>query len=88
MTDAIAQHYATEAARLLADDTLAEAMTQVRMDALVALSTVDLVNNQSEALRLQAIATCLVDVKDRLTAFILAMGTKDGGHDPNKPSAE
>lgn len=83
MTDPIAVHYAGEAARLLADDVLAEAMTNVRTEALVALSTVD-ANNTTEILRLQAIANCLQDVRDWLDAKIKALGTSDGGFDPNK----
>ena len=81
MTD----YYAKEAARLLADDTLAEAMTNVRMKALVALADVDAADTK-EILRLQAIAGCLSDVRDELHAMILATGESDGGFDPNQPA--
>lgn len=80
-------HYAKEAARLLADDTLAEAMTAVKMRALVALSTVD-PDDKTEILRLQAIANCLDDVKTELEAAILATGRSDGGFDPNSGPAQ
>ena len=80
------QHYAKEAARLLGDDTLASAMTVVRTNALLALATVD-ASATNEILRLQAIANCLSEVRDQLEAAIVAMGTADGGHDPNKPTA-
>jgi hypothetical protein len=85
--NAVEQHYAKEAERLLADDTLATAMTVVRTQALVALSTVD-ASDTKEILRLQAIANCLADVRDQLEAAIKAMGSADGGFDPNKPTSE
>lgn len=80
------QHYAKEAARLLGDETLAEAMTTVRMNALVALAEAD-ASDTKKILRLQAIANCLADVRDQLEAAIKAMGSADGGYDPNKPTA-
>lgn len=81
------EHLAREAERLLQDETLADAMTAVRTDALVALSVVD-ATNTNEILRLQAIANCLQEVRDLLEAAITASGRKDGGYDPNKPTAE
>ena len=86
MTTAAEQHYANEAARLLADETFATAMTNVRMTALVALGEVD-ASDTKEILRLQARANCLQDVRDQLEAAIKAMGSADGGFDPNKPTA-
>jgi hypothetical protein len=86
MTDAVAAHFAKEAARLLADETFATAMTNVRMSALVALGEVD-ASDTKEILRLQARANCLQDVRDQLEAAIKAMGSADGGFDPNKPTA-
>lgn len=83
---ATAEHYAKEAARLLADDTLATAMTEVRTNALLALGEVD-ASDTKEILRLQAIANCLSDVRDQLEAAIKKMGSADGGFDPNKPTA-
>lgn len=85
--NAAEKHYANEAARLLSDEVLATAMTNVRTDALVKLSTVD-ASDTKEILRLQAIANCLADVRDQLEAAIKSMGSADGGYDPNKPTAE
>lgn len=85
--DQQAIHYAKEAERLLKDDTLAEAMTVVRMNALVALGEVD-ASDTKEILRLQAIAKCLDEVKAELERAILAIGQGDGGFDPNaRPTA-
>ena len=82
-----AEHYARESARLLADDTLAGAFETVRINALVALSTVK-ASDINEILRLQAIANCLSDVRDQLEAAIVLMGKADGGFDPSKPTSE
>jgi len=84
---ALADHYAKEAERLLNDDVLAEAFTAVRMNALVALSTVD-ADNKTEILRLQAIAGILPDVVDALKSHIIAAGGMSGGVDPNQPTSE
>lgn len=84
---AIEEHYAKEAERLLNDDVLADAMTAVRMNALVELSTVK-ADDVTEILRLQAIANCLPEVVDALKAHILAAGGMSGGVDPNKPTSE
>ena len=73
-----AQRLAAEAARLLSEPLLADAMLEVRMEALVALSEVD-ASDMKEILRLQAIATCLSDVVDLLKAKITASGQSDGG---------
>lgn len=86
MTQDLRKHYAKEAERLLNDPIFAEALTAVREEALIALGDVD-ATNITEILRLQAVARCAQDVKDRLEAHILAMGTRDGGFDPNKPTA-
>ena len=69
---------AAEATRLLNEPLLAEAMTEVRMNALIALSEVD-AGDMKEILRLQAIATCLNDVVELLRANITASGQSDGG---------
>lgn len=87
MADQRALHYAKEAERLLNDDTLAEAMTMVRMKALVALGAVDATDTK-EILRLQAVAGCLEQVKAELEGAILAIGQGDGGFDPNQRPAE
>lgn len=80
------QHYANEARRLLNDEVLGAAFEKVRLDALVGLGEVDATNTK-EILRLQAIASCLQEVRDLLTAAILATGEQDGGVDPNGPPA-
>ena len=82
-----AEHYAKDAARLLADETLATAFETVRLKALVALGEVD-PDNKTEILRLQAIARCLSDVLGELQAAILAIGTSDGGFSPSEPPAD
>lgn len=76
------EHYAKEAQRLLTDDVLAEAMTNVRLSALTRLATVD-ASNTNEILRLQAIANCLEDVKGELEAMILRTGSS--GFVPEQP---
>lgn len=82
MTESVAEHYAREAERLLNDETLAGAFQTVRLNAMVKLTEVD-PDNKTEILRLQAIASCLSDVRDALEAAIIATGRADGGHDPN-----
>ena len=72
------QRRAAEATRLLNEPLLAEAMTTVRMNALIALSEAD-AGDMKEILRLQAIATCLNDVLDLLRSSITASGQSDGG---------
>lgn len=82
--DAVAEHYAREAARLLADETLATAFETVKMNAMLALCDVDATNTR-EIQRLQAIANCLQEVRDALHAAITATGSRDGGFSPNEP---
>jgi hypothetical protein len=72
------QRLAAEATRLLNEPLLAEAFAEVRMDALIALSEAD-AGDMKGILRLQAIATCLSDVRDLLYAKITASGQADGG---------
>jgi hypothetical protein len=72
------QRLAAEATRLLNEPLLADAFAEVRMDALAALSEAD-AGDMKEILRLQAIATCLSDVRDLLYAKITASGQSDGG---------
>ena len=72
------QRLAAEATRLLNEPLLAEAFAEVRMDALIALSEAD-AGDMKEILRLQAIATCLSDVRDLLYSKITASGLSDGG---------
>jgi hypothetical protein len=72
------EHYGKEADRLLNDDVLAHAFTEVRMRALADLAIVD-ADDKTQILRLQAKAGILSDVLDELKAAIIAMGGMDGG---------
>lgn len=81
---AIEDHYANEAARLLADETLASAFETVKLNAMIDLCTVDATDTK-EILRLQAIANCLQEVRDALHAAITATGRNDGGVSLSKP---
>lgn len=78
------QRLASEATRLLNEPLLADAFAEVRMDALIALSEAD-AGDMKEILRLQAIATCLSEVRDLLYAQITASGQSDGGIEVEKP---
>ena len=80
-------HFAKEAERLLADETLAEAFSTVRMNALLALAEVN-VGDTTEILRLQAIARCLLDVRNQLSDSITKMGSANGGFTPNEPTSK
>lgn len=71
-------HRAQMAKELLANDMLAEAMTEVRMAALTELGEVD-PTDTDRIRRLQAMANCLVDVKANLEAAIIGTGELDGG---------
>ena len=87
--NATAEHYAKEAQRLLTDDVLAEAMTGVRLAAMVRLTELDpKPENIDEIRKQQAIANCLDAVVDALKAHILAAGGMSGGLDPNQPTSE
>lgn len=66
------------AKELLANEVLADAMTNVRLNALVALSQAD-PDNKTEILRLQALANCLSEVRDQIEAEIYKSGEADGG---------
>ena len=81
-----AAYYAKEAERLLADEVLATAFERVRLEALEALALVE-ANDVHEVLRLQAIAGVVTEVRSLLNAMIAASGSRDGGFDPNKPTA-
>ncbi len=71
--------YRAEQARvLLGNDLFAEAITEVRMDALKALGDIDPANFK-EICRLQAIAKCTEEVVAKLQAAITASGVRDGG---------
>lgn len=73
------------ARRLLADEVLARAFEQVRLDALVALGNVDPTDTK-EIMRLQAIAGCLQEVRDNLITVIIASGEQDGGYVASEPT--
>ncbi len=69
---------AMEAGRLLNEPLLAAAFEAVRIEAMVSLCEVN-PDDKTEILRLQAVANCLQDVRDRLKAKIIAAGGSDGG---------
>lgn len=74
------QAYRAETARRLLNDEplFAEALTAIRMDALLDLAEAD-PDDKTAILRLQAIAHVTMEIKDRLEAEILASGSSDGG---------
>ncbi len=77
MTDE--DNYRAERARgLLADDLLAEALTTVRMAALLGLADVK-ATDTNDILRLQAIVHVTEAMKDYLQAAITKTGERDGG---------
>ncbi len=71
-------HRAEEAKTLLANDLLAEALTSVRMDALLGLANVK-ATDTSDILRLQAIVHVTQAMRDYLEAAITRTGERDGG---------
>ncbi len=72
--------YRAEAAhRLLNDAVFADALTQVRMDALLMLADVN-PTAVDEIRRLQAIVIVTDQLRDNLEAAITASGSRDGGH--------
>lgn len=83
MSDALKEHYASEAKRLVADDTFAEALTRIRMMAYAELARVN-ADDKTAVLRLQQKVQLTDDILGELTSMILAMGASDGGFDPNK----
>lgn len=83
MSEALQEHYANEAKRLVADDTFAEALTRVRMKAMSDLATAN-ADDKTAILRLQAKVAVTTEILDELNGMILALGDSDGGFDPNK----
>lgn len=77
---------AEEARRLLADDTFAEALSRVRLNALSALAIAD-ADDKTAILRLQQKVAVTADILDELKTMIIASGEKTGGFDPNGPTA-
>jgi hypothetical protein len=63
----MSDHYAKEADRLLADDTLTEAFDRVRQEALEALA----VAKSDDILRLQAMVAAIDQIRDELRAMVL-----------------
>lgn len=78
MTDQNTLHRAREAKRLLNEPLLLEAFEVVRFDALKALEVADL-SKPLEAVRLQAKAQVIEEIRDALSAVITAGGGLDGG---------
>ena len=66
----MSDHFAKEAARLLADDVLNKAFDDVRRDALEALATAD-AGNTTAVLRLQAHVAAIDEVRASLRAMII-----------------
>ena len=83
MTEALKEHYASEAKRLLADDTFAEALTSIRAKALNDLAAHD-ADDKTGIVRLQQKVAVTDEILGELQGMILAMGTSDGGYDPDK----
>ena len=79
------EYYAKEAARLLADDTLAEALSRIQKKAVAELLADDL-SDTHRAIRMQTMANMTTEILDELQSMTLAMAS-DGGFDPNKPTA-
>jgi hypothetical protein len=82
MSEALAEHYASEARRLLADDTFAEALTRIRAKALSELAGWD-ADDKTGIVRLQQKVAVTDDILEELRGMILALGDSDGGFNPN-----
>lgn len=76
------EHRAKEAARLLAEPLLKEAMEAVKATALNAMLETD-PSNANEIARLQAIANNTTEIRNWLEGLTLAV--KPTGFDPNEP---
>lgn len=83
MSEALAEHYASEAKRILTDDTFAEALTRVRVAALNELAEHD-ADDRTGIVRLQQKVAVTHEILAELQGMILAMGTSDGGYQPDK----
>lgn len=83
MSEALQEHYASEAKRLLADDTFAEALTRVRTNALADLAEAD-ADDKTMIVRLQQKVKVTAEILAELEGMILSMGTSDGGYQPDK----
>ena len=71
-------HRAELAREILSNDMFAEAMTAVRMNALVGLAETD-PSDTAAIMKLQAIANCTQEVIDLLNSEITKAGERDGG---------
>lgn len=71
-------YLAERATALLADNALATALTEIRMDALLALGTVDPASFK-QITQLQAIVHCTDEIVAKLRAMITKTGVHDGG---------
>ena len=78
MTTTEQLHRAEQAKELLGNTLFAEAMTAVRMNALVALASVD-PTDTAAIMKLQAIAHCTEEVFGLLDSEITRSGVRDGG---------
>lgn len=59
-----------------------DALTAVRMDAMIELGTVD-PDDKTAVLRLQAVVAVTTDIKSMLESKIYKTGVHDGGYDLN-----
>lgn len=84
MTDT--ERLATEATRLLNDDTLAEVLDRIQRSAVAELLAAD-PDDKTAIIRLQVKANMTTEILDELKALVTATGKNDGGFDPNKPPA-
>lgn len=80
------EHWAEEARRLLADDTLIEALSRIQKAAVSELLAAN-VDDKTLILRLQSKANMTTEILDELQAMILATSETAGGFDPNKRTA-
>lgn len=79
---------AGHARRILSDAVFVDALTAIRVDALMALASVDAMDTQAIN-RLQAIVQVTDEIKDQLEAAIKATGQMDGGYSlSNSPDGE
>lgn len=78
MTDTVLIHRAEEAKRLLGSDLFADALTSVKMDALLELAKVD-ADSFNKITRLQSIVHVIDEIKSFLEAAITRTGANDGG---------
>lgn len=71
-------HRAELAKGLLDNPIFADVLTEIRMDALLALAEVD-AGSFKEIHRLQSIVHCTGEIVAKLKAMVIATGSQDGG---------